>query len=165
MKRLSGAKSLKRSILDRWSYKARSRGRKNRCYSVKFSCPACGDEAWEECKERDYDYGKIMRIFWSSECGHVDGSLRFLSDGDIPIVEESGEAVARIVPSLFLFSDHFWERYEEEDCKRYMEDWARGGRRGKLSPARFGTIWQAKEASADECRLLAVIQAEGGRDD
>ncbi len=165
MKRLIGAKSLRRSVLDRWGYKVRSRGRRKRRYRVEFSCPDCGGKARESCVEYDRDYGEVMTIWWSSECGHVDGSVTILSDMEIPTYGgKSLESIATIFPSLFSYGEPFWERYEDEDCKRYIEKCRRVGRVvGRLYPARFGTLWQAREASADECRLLAAIQAEKRR--
>ena len=59
-----------------------------------------------------------------------------------------------------------WMRYEEEDWKGYERDWKRyfeDIEAGKLFPARFGTLWQARKACACDCKLLARMQAEKRR--
>jgi hypothetical protein len=154
MMRLGGVKRLERTVLEKWGYKVR--GRRNRCYSVKFPCPICGGDASEDFKElNEVDAPRWDIFFGRSQCGHIGGNYSCLTWDPIPVEGDRGETIAYVIPSPFHFGQPFWERRE-------LEDGADGTDFERSLPARFGTLCQAIAASVDECRLLALMQAESG---
>jgi len=159
MKRLSGAKGLKRYVLNKWNFKIRRTSKwKARRYLIEFPCPVChGYSVYEDFQERmhEWPFGKVWSISWWSKCGHMLGFVTYPAEFEEIPVRKNGKTVATIVPfhRPLGAGGPLWERYE----------W--GATSDESLPARFGTVWQALKASAIECGLLAVVQAKGGRDD
>lgn len=125
-----------------------------RSYTAKFSCPKCGGDVVESFIELQPDDQEMKwwRIKWGTSCSHhIGGGVAYHAYLQTIPVEKNGRIIATIVPSRrpLGMGGPLWERY-----KRYEE--------GPAPPARFGTIWQALNASTFECELLAAMQA-GGR--
>ncbi len=122
-----------------------------RSYTAKFSCPKCGGDAVESFIELQPDDPEEMewwRIQWGAKCSHLSricSGVNEVACAATP-VEEDGMIVGSIEP----VSPPEWPRYEGSGDTSIPD----------RPCAFFGTLCQAMYASADECRLLAEIQAE-----
>ena len=169
MLKLDGAMQLRHLVLKKWAYRIVSKGERydehgitkwqhatlTRAYVAKFSCPTCDSAALEqfmELRPNDPDEMEWWHIQWSGTCSHIAiCSVTNMVACVATPVEEDGVIVGSIEP----VSPPEWPRYEGSGDTSVPD----------RPCAFFGTLWQAMHASLDECRLLAAIQAEGGRDD
>jgi hypothetical protein len=147
MLKLDGAEELRRLVLEKWSYAIVRKSNDPTSYVATFPCPVCSGDAYEFFLEVEPDPDDIAewKIRWASDCGHVSG----VGDDVACVctqVEEDGVIVGTIEP----VSPPEWPRYEGSGDTSVPD----------RPCACFGTLWQAMHASADECGLLAEIQAE-----
>lgn len=160
---LDGAQELRRLVLKKWEYRVVSdkidealikidweNATIVRGYVAKFSCPTCGSDAVEsfiELRPDDPEEMEWWRIKWASNCSHLHTVCGVNEVACVATpVEENGVVVGSIEP----VSPPEWPRYEGSGDTSVPD----------RPCAFFGTLCQAMYASADECRLLAEIQAE-----
>jgi hypothetical protein len=155
--RLDGARTLRREVLRRWACRAIQRKENGRSYVLGFSCPICGGQAYELCVKMEDFRPALGHDLWDvqcrSECGHVDAEYSQPTGSILHFEDATNDEAMLIIPIEKRGGRTFWYRSEEDK-------WMPGC--GATTPARFGSLWQAIHASADECQLLAALQGEFG---
>jgi len=146
MIRLKGAAELRKLVLKRWSSSTIKNGSGG--YVRRFRCTQCGGEAFETFSRdplREEDVGEWWAVEWDSPCGYVFDSLSRddLSSDFIEVRTLDGTIVGKIDVSSPPPWPRFDPRVNESEPDEVTE---------------FDTLWQAMNASAEECKLLGAMQ-------